>query len=394
MKSVLYLIKSELKLLKKSAILTSLILVIFIAAFFGITSASTDLFRNLCSYLNGTYLNSYQTTEISYESMYVSLSEASTFGKLSAYAGDSNLMYSTDSTYASADLYAENGNVFEAMQIIQIDEYDSFYIYIFSGYIVYLNDASSVLFDDYQYEFKGSWLNGDYQICLSAYVANCLEVEIGDTITVAEREFTLTGIYSTADDSDPSEIFDMAYYLSVGDDVELKYIDIQYPSSEEMFNCYRALLRAGIEVNCNFSWMYDDINEMQAVLAAVAALLVAVTIIAMYSLISLIFKQRKEHICRLKLLGASNAAVAGVYCGIISLIMLAVCLLGMAAGVGLNAYFMYICGYIFKYTFSPHFNFIIPIITFAALIIVCILLWFTATRKLKQGSIAEAVRHE
>lgn len=388
MKSVLYLVKGEFKLLKKSAILTALILVVFIAAFFGVTSVSSDLMRNLCSYLDGAY----QASGITYQSMYIIMDEPATFGGLSAYIGDGNLMYSTDSTYARGDLYAENGNVFEAAHTIESDGYSL--LYNFSGYAVYINDASSALFDSYEYDFYGSWLQNEYEICLSAYVANALEVSVGDAVTVAGQQFTLTGIYDTADNSDPAECYDNAYYISVGADTQLEGITIQFSSSEVMFSCYRSLLRTDADVYCNMAYMYDNINEMQAVLAAVAILFAIVIIIAMYSLVSLIFKQRREHICRLKLLGATNKMVAGIYCGIISMIMFAVCLLGTAIGVAFNAYFMYICEYIFGFAFTPQFNFIIPVLTFAALIIICVLLWFTASRKFKQNDIAEAIRHE
>lgn len=387
MKSVLYLIKGELKLLKKSAILTALILVVFIAAFFGVTTVSADLMRNLCAHLDSAY----HALDITYQSMYIRLDEPATFGELIEYCDD-NLTYSYDPAYTRTTLYAENGNEFEHYQLIESRDFTS--TYLFSGTIIYSNDNSAGMFGAYDYPIFGNWPQGDYEICLSAYVANALEVSVGDTITVAERQFTLTGIYDTADNADPAQNYDRAYYLSVGDDTAIEQITIQFASSEEMFKCYRVLLRADTDVYCNMAYMYDNINEMQAVLTAVAVLLAVVIIIAMYSLVSLIFKQRREHICRLKLLGATNKTVAGIYCGIISLIMLLVCLLGTALGVAFNVYFMYICEHIFGFAFAPQFNFIIPVVTFAALIVVCILLWLMASRKLKQNSIAEAIRHE
>ena len=121
--------------------------------------------------------------------------------------------------------------------------------------------------------------------------------------------------------------------------------------------------------------------------------LAIVVIIALYSLVSVLFRQRKAQICRLTILGANDVTVAGIYCGIIIVLILAVVLLATALGVAFNYFFMDLCADMMGYAFFAHFNVYMPFVAFAVFGAIAFALWLVVNRHTK-NNLATEIRYE
>ena len=260
MKKVLYLTKYEFRRIKKSAILTAIVLAIFLGALFGIISVQTDLMDNMCAHLDENYPE-------------------------------------------GIDIYAH---------YVYFDEISDFY------------------------------------------------------------------------DGPPLDT-----------DIRLIRVTLHFAKSKTAFDAYRRLARRGVEVSLGWSYegYYTDIVQMRAAFTAVDAVLAVVTIVALYSLVSVLFRQRKTQICRLKILGASDSLVAGVYCGTVTLLMLAVVLLATALGVAFNYYFMDLCQVMLQYSFVSHFTVYLPFVAFAVFCAVTFVLWIAVNRRTR-NNLASEIRYE
>ena len=376
MKKVWYLTKSEFKRLKKSFIIIAVILTIFLAALLGIVSVETDMMRNLCNHLDNVS-----------DDFYVSVENA-TFADF-AVARDSLL---TAFDYHS-DIVGADGTEFKYKQTI-VDDYGIEHNYYSYGQTCYVNDAMKNSLSAYDERLTGRWMENDYEICLSRYVYDKLNAHLGDAVTIDGRSFTVVGVFDWEDNDDLSNMLGYTYFATVGDNVAHERVIVEVENSSRMFELVRYFQRHGLEVfDFNSQWMYDNITEVQAALTAVVAVLCIVITVTLYSLISMIFRQRKTHICRLKILGATNGDVVAVYCGIIVALLLCVVVVATALGIAFNVYFMDLCEQLLEFTFTARFNVYAPFVAFGAFCGVTYLLWLIVNRKTK-ASLAEEIRYE
>lgn len=376
MKKILYLTKSELKRLKKSFILIAVIIAIFLAALFGIVSVETDLMRNLCNHLD-TLDDSFDLTI--YDATFnVATTECD------------NLIYASSDIDENSKIVGADGTVFEMHQEIYTD--GEKHIYYFSNFFYYLNDAATKHFTEF-YDVEGRWMENDYEICLSRYAYESLGATIGDTVTIGDMEFKVVGVIEVKVDDNADYIPNYAYFATVSSDLQLHWISMRFDTSAEMFTAARHLKARGYEVTPDYSWYYENITEVQAVLTAVVVMLGIVIIVTLYSLISMIFRQRKTHICRLKILGATNGDVIAVYCGIIVMLLLCVVVVATALGVAFNVYFMDLCEQLLEFKFTARFNAYAPFVAFGGFCGVTFLLWLVVNCKTKT-SLAEEIRYE
>ena len=375
MKKIWYLTKSELKRLKKSFILIAVIITIFLAALLGIVSVETDMMRNLCNHLDTLS-----------DDFFVSVENA-TFADF-AIAG--NLPITALDPYS--DIVGADGTQFKYMQIF-VDEYGLEHYYYCYGRTLYANEAMNSSLSKYDESLNGRWMENDYEICLSQYLFDSLNAHLGDVVTIDGRSFTVVGVFDWEDD-DLFNALGNLYFATVGYDVVHERVTVEMDNSTHMFELVRYFQKHGFEVfDFRYQWMYNNITDVQAVLTAVVVVLCVVIVVTLYSLISMIFRQRKTHICRLKILGATNTDVATVYCGLIIAILLCVVIVATALGIAFNVYFMDLCQQLLEFTFTARFNVYSPFVAFGAFCCITCLLWLIVNCKTK-ASLAEEIRYE
>ena len=377
MKKIWYLTKSEFKRLKKSFIIIAVIITIFLAALLGIVSVETDMMRNLCNHLD-TLADSFD----------LSLYEG-TFDIAAAECD--GLIYSPQNFFDESDIIGADGTVFEMQQEIEKD--GDKYIYYYSNSLYYLNEVAKLHIPEYYNVIEGRLMENDYEICLFRYAYESLGASIGDTVTIADVEFEVVGEIEWKDVENTGYTPSYAYFATVGSDIQLYWISMKFDTSAEMFAAARHLKARGFDVRPDFSWYYENITEVQAALTAVVVMLGIVITVTLYSLISMIFRQRKTHICRLKILGATNRDVIAVYCGIIVVLLLCVVIVATALGIAFNLYFMDLCEQLLEFEFTARFNVYAPFIAFGAFCGVTYVLWLIVNRKTK-ASLAEEIRYE
>lgn len=368
MRKVLKLLAKELRFLKKTAILSAVILTIFLSAALGILSVYGDLMSNLCMHLDERE-----------DKCFVSAKNASL-----AIFGEDGLTYGSNH---SNDELSFNGNRFDGK--IEVSE-------IVDGEqitVVHMSQPIAVTPNETFRQLtvapiEGRWLQNEGEICLLGYVADILQSSVGDNVTLGNIQLTVVGIYAGDADLTP-------YIYSAPANVQLDWVRHYAANSAETFQYYRALTRRGYDMEIqNDRGLYDAVNTMQATFAAITAALAAVILGILYSLTSVTFRQRKEHICRLEMLGATRGVIAAVYCGIIWLLLAAVTLCSAGLGYAFGAYFSDLCSTIFGFAFTSRFRFIYPVIAFAVLGITTAAIWYITNARTRSGELAKEVRCE
>ena len=380
MKRILYLIRYELKALKTTIILIALILIVFMSVLCGVLFVNGDLMRNLCENLNSK-------SEIF--NCYIMNSSFQSFED----EFSNRIITSSQNTFSKPKQIESNGRTFEMRQEFT-DETGSLQIYIMGGTMVIANKAVCEELKYNDHYILGRWVENDYEICLSRFVAESLNAVLGDNVFIGDQEFALVGIYDWPNNSDISCGLSYAFIFTAGRSDVIDILDVHFKTSEEMFNSYLKLKDLGYNCNCDYSSYYESFNIVRAVLISISALLSVVIIVAQYSLISILFRQRKFYICRLKMLGASEFLVSCVYIGVLMIILFFVSCVAAILGGVINAYFMSICERLFNFAFTIKYISWIPITIFLVSAFLSILLWYIVNKKIKQRAVAEAIRYE
>lgn len=392
MKKVIYLTKYELKQLKKTIFISAIILTIFLAALFGVISAQRDLMRNFCDYIDSQQqLFELQLCNYNTDSIYPTFGDVADYGKyfVHGFAGE-----------WTTTLYCSSGKSADMLYVEQKEIADGVFMqssYSFSAKVLCLSNGLNAFFDRYKNRLaEGRWVNAPFEICLSRFVATMLDARIGDTVAVSDYQLTVVGIYNWEDNSDLSEgVFGElpAYVASVDDSVLFERVYVSgFTSASSLFDAYRKLQRKGFDMYADYDYLYENINVVQAIFTAVDIVFGIVTILVLYSLVSMLFRQRKTQICRLKILGASNKLVAGVYCGIVVTLLLAVVLFATAIGVGFNYYFMDLCEALFEFPFHTRFVVYAPFVSFGVFCVATYGMWALINRK--TSALATEIRYE
>ncbi|MDE7453705.1 MAG: ABC transporter permease [Clostridia bacterium] len=385
MKRILKLIASELKQLKKTVILTALIFTIFAAALFGVINVRSDLMRNLCDYLNNEY-----------KSFNLTINDGFTMGEAKLDFGN-RLIYGYNRKYTDTGIHNADGSIcFDREQTFTGEDGKEHFRH-YSGQVLYVNDLSVKEMKTFEgFLTEGTVLQNDFEICLCSFIAEKLEVSAGETVTISGKSFTVAGVYEVPEISGISypNWFSTDYMLSLSDDAEMDSVIVYFDNAEEMLSAYTTAKGKKLDCYCEGDSYFDNITEMQIAFTAFAVLLAIVLIITIYSLVSMLFRQRKQQICRLKVLGATDGTVAGAYCGITIIFLFFAIAVASALGLLFNLYFMDLCESIFEFPFTAKFGYIAPIVTFIASIGVVFALWFIINRKTKSNALAKELRHE
>ena len=360
--------------------MTAIVLAIFLGALFGVISVQAGMMENMCAHLDKTYPG-----EVDIYVNHASYNDVADF--VHGLPFDDSLFGGLH----MEDITRPDGSVMPVTW--DNDDLSTSYL---SGATLYLNDAMKELLNKYDGSIlEGRWVQNPFEMCVSSYFYEKLNVPVGAVVTVDGYSFTLVGVYDIESLADAPDALQNLHLLSIDADTPTYRWDMNFATAEQAFEAYRQLQTRGLETYIGwwYEGYYTDITQMRAAFTAVDAVLIVVIVIALYSLVSVLFRQRKTQICRLKILGASDTLVACIYCGTVILLMLAVVLLGTALGVGFNYYFMDLCAEMLQYDFVSHFTVYLPFVAFAVFCAVTFALWFAVNRRTK-NNLASEIRYE
>lgn len=139
---------------------------------------------------------------------------------------------------------------------------------------------------------------------------------------------------------------------------------------------------------------FEIIQPVQLVLDAISVLILAVIVVALYTLMTVFFRQRKTLICQLKLLGGDNGTILSIYIGLAVAIILIATLLASLLGVLFNNFFLNFFESIFQLAFRATFNIFVPVISFFTLVALTSALFALSGKRIRSDIIAQEIKAE
>lgn len=383
MKRIFWLIKSELKLLKKTVAIMTVILTVFTAAFFSVLSVRADLSSNFFENLDKV------------SGLVFTVADAR-LDDITGYADSGSTVYAAHSGLTgSTEIKNRNGDIFETDRTI--NEGGNIFIESYGGRILLFNAKINDLLTTCSGALlSGTWLSGESQISLAQYIADALGVSSGDKVYISGREYTVSGIYDYEALRDGCPELAAHYLISVENDKTLDSISVALPRSSSTYTLYKRLLSMGFNAELPFFYIsyLNNISTMDAFLWAVAAMLFVVILVILYSLFSMFFMQRRNYICQLKLLGGTDGTIMRVYCGITFLVILLASVLAAVLANWFNFFMMSLCTELFGIEFAPGVNFLVPLVFIGISFGITFLLYIIVNRQTKSSVIAQMIRKE
>lgn len=396
MKKILYFLKIEARLLKKSIIIIALILTVFLSAFMGVLSMRLDFVNGFYSILDedySAYALSYYSNKRIEDYLNISPNELYVSRKFGL-------------TYTVSALYNADGEALKISDVYEnvIDAYDL-------GAIIVLNNKTISKFNSASDALvSGEWFSGENQICIEKKIADALNLAVGDTVTIVHDEvhysqysYVVSGIFDKQ--LLPSDYFFGSrnyYYISGSPELEIGSMEMVYYDVRSAHDCYNRFSKANMStqvvgIGQVSSWVtsyFSYITPIKLTLDSVALLFLAVMIVILYTLMTLFYRQRKPFICQLKLLGADNGTIFGIYLGIAVAIFLVVTAISSGLGMLFNSYFIYMCERLFELPFITTFSVFVPLISFAVLALITAVLFAVSGRRIRSDVIAQEIKAE
>lgn len=394
MKRILYFIKTEVRLLKKSIIIIALILTVFLSAFMGALSVRMDFVNGFYSYLDENF------------SSYVIVAyRLKTIDDLMKISPDE--LYLNNKTWLTCAVTLENA---EGQSMGTTDISENAGLYSDLGAILVLNDKTKSKLDSASDALvSGQWNSGERQICVDKKVAEFLSLAVGDTVSIIPKEpsapqlsYVVSGIF----DREPLKedyFFNFHYYITESNEFEFSNARMIYydaRSAHASFSKYEDTLGSlsvtGLKypLSSPITDYFRNIMPIKLTLDVAVALFFAVMVVIVYTLMTMFYRQRKPFICRLKLLGAGSGTVFGIYFGIAVAIFLVVTLISSGFGVLFNIYFMHLCETVFELSFRTTFSAVVPLLSFAVLTAFTALMFALSGRRIRSDIIAQEVKAE
>ena len=365
--------------------MTAIVLAIFLGALFGLVSVQTGMVESTYAYLDKEYP----------ESGYV-YTLGSTYSEIADFTEG---LVRDDNFYEglpASDIIRPDGTVFQVLTEIVPGMYSIYY-----GMTLYPNDAMKEMLSQHEdCLVEGRWVQNPFEMCVDVEFNEKLNVNVGDVVTRQGHSFTVVGVYDEEllldlTESGPMAEFYCAHICTLDVDTPSYQWSWNMDTAKQNFETCRKLQAKGFDAHVGWIYedYYNDIIQLRAVFTAVDVVFAIVIVVALYSLVSVLFRQRKTQICRLKILGASDATIAGIYCGIVIVLMLATVLLATALGVAFNNYFMDLCADMMGYPFVASFNVYAPFVAFASFGAITFALWMAVNRRMK-NNLATEIRYE
>lgn len=390
MKTFFKLIALEAGFLKKTLIIISVILTAFTAALLAILSVMLDMphgmYEAMDNWKSG-YYDSYGGESFAISLDGVSFSEATKYRADGYFAVKDGLTRKTELT--------ANGNIFMTDTVTMLGKVE--YRIERYGYVL---ERGSVNLLQRVATFDGN-LQGDVMF-LSDECANELGAAVGDTVQIDDMSFAVVAIYNLDALRLDYQFEDVVlpkgwFFVSFANDT-LTYNNayLMYHTVADIYTCFRSLNRKGVQcgVYDTLTNGFDNVALVQTFYGCLAALLGALVLFVMYVLFTLFYRERKAQICRLKLLGATDATVSLVYFTIAMFIVIVTVVVATALSVALSIHFMDICTVLFDAVYVYTFRLWLPLCTFGVFTLLSGAMFLLLGRKISRVPVAEEVRYE
>lgn len=376
MKKILYFVKREISLLKKSIILVSCVLTVFMAVLMGLISVRSGFVDGMCSVLDESH------------DFYYMRAEKVDLTRMNGEFKNRFIIYGRQDITHSAFLYNSAG---EGFRTVGFDDNGNFFNC--EGAIVELNDATRNKFQSVnKYLISGDWLDGENQICIEKSFAERLGVSLNDTVEIYGKVYAVKGIYTL--EGSGTDLLARYYFVPYGGEDGVYAIMVSF-DAKTAYSEFKTLRSCGYSVTVEgyeLSVYFEIVSPVEWVLNSIIILLLAVIAVILYTLMTVFFRQRKKFICQLKLLGADYFTVLGVYLLIAVIMVFFVTLISSGIGVLFNAYFIKLCESIFGLVFRARFSALVPVIAFVTLSVICALIYLIWAGKIKSDVVLQEIK--
>lgn len=398
MKKICKLLFWETAFLKKTLAVILVILTAFSAALLAVISVLLDTPQGMVDGVDNSKRHYVNASELGGECFAVRL-PAESFERLGycnadlAYAEVEHLTQNTElSSFATAE-------PFETDIITHIDNASAAeYRVERHGFVVersYSDALSRALVS------AGTFETDREGVLLCDEIAEQLSVSSGDTVNVGQSAFTVLGVYDRN-----KVVYDYArydavmpsawFYVVVEELPQPLNVFVTYCDTATTISLWHDIQRCGIDASIDnaLKSLYDNIMTVQTYYGSVALLLGATTVFVMCALFGLFLRERKGQICRFKLLGATNATVAGIYCAIAAAIIVIAVAVASGLSVLLSKYFLGICTQLFGVEYAYRFRVWLPLAMLGSYLLFAAANFVLMQWRVSRSPVAQEVRCE
>lgn len=384
MKKMFKLILLEASFLKKTLIVIFVILTAFSAAFLAVVSVLADTPQGMLSGLNASkrhFTDAYggECFALSAKNKTVALAEELDaelcYGVVKGVTRDVSLVKG-DKSFPT-DIVTQLGDGEHSMEY-RVERH---------GYFVPTEYADKLPFSAAS---SGVWL--------SDQVATELEAAADDTVSIGNKAYVVLGVYSEADvkrDYGAGAVLPYSRFYVVDEASSFDTIYLAYGTAEKLYGVWQSFkAQTGLKIHSVITDCYENISLVTSYYGALAFLLAALILFLMCVFFTLLYRLRKGHICRFKLLGATNATIAGIYLTIALVISIAAVVCAAALSVLLSKHLLNLCTSLFGVSYGYHFRVWIPCALLGVFVVLSAVMFALLQRRISKTPVAEEVRCE
>lgn len=358
MKRIFKLTFNEIKHLKWTVLVTALALTLFTASLFSVIFVYNDLSYNVFNHFDAT------DNTLTFFAYDAAVSQIADEGLNGIYVG-----FAPEVTGSGLVITADNGNSFETEYETVEDLGNGVHVthsYSLSGDAVVVTEQYLERYAEIMRQIPIPTKTGE--ILLDAQISQALQVNAGDKVHIADKQFTVCGTYNRSDYT--YEDFDLNSYwlLAVDENTVFDRVRVEREKSVEVYEMYLRAKRAGIDVSYGgwFTETYmSNMALVEGFLIAVAVTVFAVNLALLYATFSVILHNRRAYVCRLKVMGARNGTVFAMYFIIVVALLAVICVLGFFLSQAIVSNIMDVCEQTFGSVFTTDVSFGIVGIYFA-----------------------------
>lgn len=159
-------------------------------------------------------------------------------------------------------------------------------------------------------------------------------------------------------------------------------------------NNYCGIITVQVELSSYSKAMMDNLSLVNGFLIAIGLTVFTVNLLILYATFSIILRNRRSYVCRLKVMGASNATVFSVYFLIIVLLLVVICVAGFFLSKLMVSSIMDACTQAFESEFTSETSFSVTAIYFAVVFVLLGALCYLNASKIDNKAIVLATRSD
>lgn len=387
MKKIFKLTFNEIKHLKWTVLVTTLALTLFTASLFSVIFVYNDLSYNVFNHFDAT---DNTLTFFAYDAAVSRIDDGSLNG---IYVG-----FVPEVTGSGLVITADNGNSFETEYETVEDLGNGVHVthsYALSGEAVIVTEQYLERYAEIMRQIPMPTKTGE--ILLDVRISQALQVDAGDSVYIAGKQFTVCGTYSRDDYS--YEDFDLNSYwlLAVDENTVFDRVRVEREKSAQVYQMYLRAQRAGIEVSYGGWFTETYLSNMALVegfLIAVAVTVFAVNLALLYATFSVILHNRTAYVCRLKIMGARDGMVFATYFIIVVALLAVICVAGFFLSQAIVSNIMDVCEQAFGSEFTTNVSFGIVGIYFVIITVLLGALCYLNVRKIDNKACVAVTRSD